>query len=282
MNPTQNDKALRFRALHAGPGAFVMPNPWDAGSAACSPAWASRRWQRPAGPRPARSAGATADHARGVARARPRDRRGDRPAGVGRPGERLRRRARGRCRDDPPRGAIGLVGGSIEDATGRADEPLYAPDHAAERVAAAAEAARASGVAFTLTRAPRTSCAAVPTWTTRSAASRPTSGRRRRAVRAGPARPRRRAHGVRVAGLAGQLHGRDPRPVVLGRRTAGGRRPAHQPRDVAVSRGDDGLASAARGSPTAGPSPTSTGACSPTRRRSAPTCGVSDAGGRPR
>lgn len=30
---TQEEKARRFRALHAGPGAFVMPNPWDAGSA---------------------------------------------------------------------------------------------------------------------------------------------------------------------------------------------------------------------------------------------------------
>ena len=33
MAATQNDKATRFRALHEGPGAFVIPNPWDAGSA---------------------------------------------------------------------------------------------------------------------------------------------------------------------------------------------------------------------------------------------------------
>src|SRR5258705_13479780 len=33
MTASQNDKATRFRALHQGPGAFVMPNPWDAGSA---------------------------------------------------------------------------------------------------------------------------------------------------------------------------------------------------------------------------------------------------------
>src|SRR5204863_3327263 len=31
--PTQHDKAVRFRTLHEGPGAFVIPNPWDAGSA---------------------------------------------------------------------------------------------------------------------------------------------------------------------------------------------------------------------------------------------------------
>lgn len=33
MAVTQGDKAARFRALHHGPGAFVIPNPWDAGSA---------------------------------------------------------------------------------------------------------------------------------------------------------------------------------------------------------------------------------------------------------
>src|ERR1700733_9596454 len=33
MNVTQNEKAARFRALHDGPGAFVIPNPWDVGSA---------------------------------------------------------------------------------------------------------------------------------------------------------------------------------------------------------------------------------------------------------
>ena len=31
-NP-QADKAARFRKLHEGPGAFVIPNPWDGGSA---------------------------------------------------------------------------------------------------------------------------------------------------------------------------------------------------------------------------------------------------------
>jgi 2-methylisocitrate lyase-like PEP mutase family enzyme len=33
MSVTQNQKADRFRALHEGPGAFVIPNPWDVGSA---------------------------------------------------------------------------------------------------------------------------------------------------------------------------------------------------------------------------------------------------------
>src|SRR5260370_42580681 len=33
MKLTQTEKAERFRALHASPGAFVIPNPWDIGSA---------------------------------------------------------------------------------------------------------------------------------------------------------------------------------------------------------------------------------------------------------
>jgi 2-methylisocitrate lyase-like PEP mutase family enzyme len=33
MSVTQKEKAIRFRALHDGPGAFVIPNPWDAGTA---------------------------------------------------------------------------------------------------------------------------------------------------------------------------------------------------------------------------------------------------------
>jgi 2-methylisocitrate lyase-like PEP mutase family enzyme len=33
MSVTQNEKAARFRALHDGPDAFAIPNPWDVGSA---------------------------------------------------------------------------------------------------------------------------------------------------------------------------------------------------------------------------------------------------------
>jgi len=47
--------------------------------------------------------------------------------------------------------AAGAVGGSIEDATGRPDHPIYEQGHAAERIQAAAAAARALPFAFTLT-----------------------------------------------------------------------------------------------------------------------------------
>ena len=30
---TQTEKALSFRALHQRAGAFIIPNPWDAGTA---------------------------------------------------------------------------------------------------------------------------------------------------------------------------------------------------------------------------------------------------------
>jgi 2-methylisocitrate lyase-like PEP mutase family enzyme len=33
MSVTQNEKAACFRALHEGPGTFVIPNPWDVASA---------------------------------------------------------------------------------------------------------------------------------------------------------------------------------------------------------------------------------------------------------
>src|SRR6185503_12239451 len=45
----------------------------------------------------------------------------------------------------------GLVGGSIEDATGNKDKPFYDFDHAVERVAAAVEAARKLPFHFMLT-----------------------------------------------------------------------------------------------------------------------------------
>ena len=46
---------------------------------------------------------------------------------------------------------VGVVGGSIEDATGDPERPLYDFQHAVERVAAAAEAARSLPFPFTLT-----------------------------------------------------------------------------------------------------------------------------------
>jgi 2-methylisocitrate lyase-like PEP mutase family enzyme len=48
-------------------------------------------------------------------------------------------------------GEVGLVGGSIEDASGNKDKPIFDFQHAVERVAAAAEQARSHAFGFTLT-----------------------------------------------------------------------------------------------------------------------------------
>ena len=150
--PTVMEKATRFRALHDGPGAFVIPNPWDAGSARVL---ASLGFQAlatssgaSAGVLGKRDGKVTRDealaHARAIVAATDLPVSADLEKGFG---------------DAPSDAAetirlaaeVGLVGGSIEDATGNRDQPLYALGHATERVAAAAQAARALDFPFTLT-----------------------------------------------------------------------------------------------------------------------------------
>ena len=152
MTPTQLQKAERFRALHQGPGAFVMPNPWDGGSACLLAGLGFQALATSSGAAAGtlgrRDGAISRDEALAAARviveatdlpvaADLENGFGDAPEDAA---ETIRRAA-----------AVGLVGGSIEDATGRADEPLYAFEHAVERVAAAAEAARHLGFPFTLT-----------------------------------------------------------------------------------------------------------------------------------
>jgi len=149
---TQSDKANRFKELHRGPGAFVIPNPWDAGSARILAGLGFQAL--------ATSSGASAGvlgrrdgqvtreealaHARAVVEATDvpvaadlEKGFGDAPAVVA---ETIRLAAE-----------VGLVGGSIEDATGERDKPLYDIGQATERVAAAAQAARTLPFPFTLT-----------------------------------------------------------------------------------------------------------------------------------
>src|SRR5919198_289881 len=152
MAATQSEKAARFRALHQGPGAFVIPNPWDAGSARILaalgfPALATSSGAK-AGVLGKRDGKVTRDeslaNARMIVEATDLPVSADLEKGFG---------------DAPSVAAetirlaagVGLVGGSVEDATGDRDRPLYDIGHAAERVAAAAEAARALAFPFTLT-----------------------------------------------------------------------------------------------------------------------------------
>jgi len=149
---TQIDKANHFKALHQGPGAFVIANPWDAGSARLLaglgfPALATSSGAS-AGILGRRDGQVTREETLAQARAIVMATDlpvsadlekgfGDAPAAVA---EMIHLAA-----------AAGLVGGSIEDATGDKDKPLYDLSHAAERVAAAAQAARALPFSFTLT-----------------------------------------------------------------------------------------------------------------------------------
>jgi 2-methylisocitrate lyase-like PEP mutase family enzyme len=152
MTVSQADKSARFRALHEAPGVFVMPNPWDAGSARflaglgfAALATSSGASAGTLGRRDGRVTRTEAlAHARAIVEATDLPVSADLEKGFG---------------DAPSKAAetirlaaeIGLVGGSIEDATGDPARPLYDIGHAAERVAAAAQAARTLSFPFTLT-----------------------------------------------------------------------------------------------------------------------------------
>ncbi|WP_146648788.1 isocitrate lyase/PEP mutase family protein [Labilithrix luteola] len=144
--------AEAFRALHTRPGAFIIPNPWDAGTArllamAGFPALAttSAGFAFSKGlPDNAIGRDAMLQHIADIVAAGGlpvsadlENGFGDEPATVA---ETIRLAAE-----------AGAVGGSIEDATGRADKPIYAHDAAVERIAAAVDAARALPFPFTLT-----------------------------------------------------------------------------------------------------------------------------------
>ena len=149
---TLQEKAQRFRQLHLGPRCFVIPNPYDAGSA--------RLLQSLGFEALASSSGACA----GVLGRRDGNVTREEALAHGRllaeavdiPVSADLERGFGDAPEDAAltitmAGAAGLVGGSIEDASGDKAKPIYDIGHAAERVAAAAEAARALDFPFMLT-----------------------------------------------------------------------------------------------------------------------------------
>jgi 2-methylisocitrate lyase-like PEP mutase family enzyme len=152
MTVSQSEKATRFRALHQGPRSFVIANAWDAGSTRILAGLGFQALATSSGASAGilgkRDGHVTRDealaHARAIVEATDLPVSADLEKGFG---------------DAPAAaaetirlaGEIGLVGGSIEDATGDRDKPLYDLGHATERVAAAVQAARALPFAFTLT-----------------------------------------------------------------------------------------------------------------------------------
>jgi 2-methylisocitrate lyase-like PEP mutase family enzyme len=152
--PSQTEKAVAFRELHARPGAFVIPNPWDAGSArllahlgfealATTSAGCAFALAKPDGMRAVTRAENLAN-ARAIVEATDLPVSGDLEGGFGDAPEAVAETIRAAA-------AAGLVGGSIEDATGRDDEPIYGFDFAVERVRAAVAAARSLPFPFVLT-----------------------------------------------------------------------------------------------------------------------------------
>jgi 2-methylisocitrate lyase-like PEP mutase family enzyme len=150
---TQAEKGSAFRALHERDGAFIIPNPWDAGTARLlaglgfeALATTSAGFAFSVGRRDNTiSRDEMLAHVRAVAAATDLPVSADLENGFG---------------DDPEAAAetirlaaaAGAVGGSIEDSTNRpGGEPIYERRLAAERVRAAAEAAHSLPFPFTLT-----------------------------------------------------------------------------------------------------------------------------------
>ncbi len=152
MNQERRNKADAFAALHAGPGAFVIPNPWDIGSTQILAGMGFK---------------ALATTSAGYANSK-----GRLDGVIGRD-EMLAHVAEvvaatdlpvnadlEHCYGDSPEvaaetirlaAATGLAGGSIEDYSPDGGGTIYDISLATERVAAAVEAARSSEIPFLLT-----------------------------------------------------------------------------------------------------------------------------------
>jgi len=150
-----NDQAVRakaFRALHAREGAFIIPNPWDVGTARLlaglgfeALATTSAGYAFSLG-RPDNTVGRDAmlDHCARIVAATELPVSADLENGYADDADEVAETYRLAA-------ATGLAGASIEDATGRPEQPQYAPEHAAERVRAAVEAVRGLPFPFTIT-----------------------------------------------------------------------------------------------------------------------------------
>jgi 2-methylisocitrate lyase-like PEP mutase family enzyme len=149
---SQVSKGHAFRALHERGGAFIIPNPWDVGTARVlaylgfeALATTSMGYAFSLGRRDnTLDRRQTLAYASAIAASTALPVSADLENGFG----------------DTPEvvaetinlaAAAGVVGGSIEDATGQADHPIYEMEHSIDRVRAAVAAVRELPFAFTLT-----------------------------------------------------------------------------------------------------------------------------------
>jgi 2-methylisocitrate lyase-like PEP mutase family enzyme len=150
--PTQAEKGLAFRALHQRQRAFIIPNPWDAGTAHLlarlgfeALATTSAGYAFSVGRRDNTIDRAQMmEHVAAIASATDLPVSADLENGFGDTPEIVAETIRLAA-------AAGLAGGSIEDMSRQPGHSLYEHEHAVERVRAAAEIARAVPFPFTLT-----------------------------------------------------------------------------------------------------------------------------------
>jgi 2-methylisocitrate lyase-like PEP mutase family enzyme len=147
---SQLEKANAFRALHARPGAFIIPNPWDAGTARLLAAMGFEALATTSLGVANTLGTATVSLASILENCRAITDATDLPVNADLEN----------CGADEPKAAsnairlaaeAGCVGGSIEDSTGNPQTPIYDFSLAVERVQAAVEAARALPFPFMLT-----------------------------------------------------------------------------------------------------------------------------------
>lgn len=149
---TQAQKALTFRALHERVGAFIIPNPWDIGTARLlahlgfeALATTSAGYAFSIGQRDnSVDRDAMLAHVRTIVAATDLPVSADLENGFGDSPETVAETFRLAV-------ATGLVGASIEDFTGRRNEPLYEHAFAVERVRAVVAAVRTLPFPFTVT-----------------------------------------------------------------------------------------------------------------------------------
>jgi 2-methylisocitrate lyase-like PEP mutase family enzyme len=148
----QSEKARRFVELHRRKGAFVIPNPWDIGSAHIlaalgfeALATTSAGFAFSIGRRDgAISRDEALAHTRAISAATDLPVSADLENCFGHDPKTVAETIRLAAE-------TGLVGGSVEDFSGDRQRPIYDLGHATERVAAAVAAARALPFPFTLT-----------------------------------------------------------------------------------------------------------------------------------